>query len=94
MVKTDFVLPQVDSMAGMTSQPSMGAIVACTKGTKLDTGGSQTPFGLNGSEAASVSAVSLMRLDVSSVTFCLPLRNKRDARKKSIRRSINDRANR
>lgn len=29
-------------MAGMTSQPSMGAIVACTKGTKLDTGESQT----------------------------------------------------
>lgn len=25
-------------MAGMTSQPSMGAIVACTKGTKYDTG--------------------------------------------------------
>ena len=25
-------------MAGMTSQPSMGAIVACAKGTKLDTG--------------------------------------------------------
>ncbi|MEQ2200178.1 hypothetical protein XENOCAPTIV_024367 [Xenoophorus captivus] len=29
---------KVDSMAGMTSQPSMGAIVACTKGTKYDTG--------------------------------------------------------
>lgn len=25
-------------MAGMTSQPSMGAMVACAKGTKLDTG--------------------------------------------------------
>lgn len=33
-----FVTFQVDSMAGMTSQPSMGAIVACAKGTKLDTG--------------------------------------------------------
>lgn len=32
-------------MAGMTSQPSMGAIVACTKGTKLDTGESQTADG-------------------------------------------------
>lgn len=39
--QTEFLLivsVQVDSMAGMTSQPSMGAIVACTKGTKLDTG--------------------------------------------------------
>lgn len=35
-------------MAGMTSQPSMGAIVACTKGTKLDTGGSKTPGGFCG----------------------------------------------
>uniref|UniRef100_A0A8C2E8N7 pyruvate carboxylase n=1 Tax=Cyprinus carpio TaxID=7962 RepID=A0A8C2E8N7_CYPCA len=34
----DIVDVAVDSMAGMTSQPSMGAIVACTKGTKLDTG--------------------------------------------------------
>uniref|UniRef100_A0A8C5IDD0 Pyruvate carboxylase n=1 Tax=Gouania willdenowi TaxID=441366 RepID=A0A8C5IDD0_GOUWI len=34
----DVVDVAVDSMAGMTSQPSMGAIVACTKGTKLDTG--------------------------------------------------------
>ncbi|TRY82785.1 hypothetical protein DNTS_031990, partial [Danionella cerebrum] len=33
----DIVDVAVDSMAGMTSQPSMGAIVACTKGTKLDT---------------------------------------------------------
>ncbi|XP_033839107.1 pyruvate carboxylase, mitochondrial-like [Periophthalmus magnuspinnatus] len=34
----DVVDVAVDSMAGMTSQPSMGAIVACSKGTKLDTG--------------------------------------------------------
>ncbi|XP_014855347.1 PREDICTED: pyruvate carboxylase, mitochondrial [Poecilia mexicana] len=34
----DVVDVAVDSMAGMTSQPSMGAIVACTKGTKYDTG--------------------------------------------------------
>ncbi|KAK1797148.1 hypothetical protein P4O66_008538 [Electrophorus voltai] len=34
----DIVDVAVDSMAGMTSQPSMGAIVACTKGTKYDTG--------------------------------------------------------
>uniref|UniRef100_A0A671Q3F8 Pyruvate carboxylase, mitochondrial n=1 Tax=Sinocyclocheilus anshuiensis TaxID=1608454 RepID=A0A671Q3F8_9TELE len=34
----DIVDVAVDSMAGMTSQPSMGAIVACTKGTKLSTG--------------------------------------------------------
>uniref|UniRef100_A0A8C7DCG2 Pyruvate carboxylase n=1 Tax=Oncorhynchus kisutch TaxID=8019 RepID=A0A8C7DCG2_ONCKI len=33
----DVVDVAVDSMAGMTSQPSMGAMVACTKGTKLDT---------------------------------------------------------
>lgn len=35
---TLLVTLKVDSMAGMTSQPSMGAIVACAKGTKLDTG--------------------------------------------------------
>lgn len=34
----DIVDVAVDSMAGMTSQPSMGAIIACAKGTKLDTG--------------------------------------------------------
>ncbi|KAA0723698.1 Pyruvate carboxylase, mitochondrial [Triplophysa tibetana] len=34
----DIVDVAVDSMAGMTSQPSMGAIIACVKGTKLDTG--------------------------------------------------------
>ncbi|XP_066537024.1 pyruvate carboxylase, mitochondrial [Hoplias malabaricus] len=34
----DIVDVAVDSMAGMTSQPSMGAIVACTKGTQHDTG--------------------------------------------------------
>uniref|UniRef100_G3Q870 Pyruvate carboxylase n=1 Tax=Gasterosteus aculeatus aculeatus TaxID=481459 RepID=G3Q870_GASAC len=34
----DVVDVAVDSMAGMTSQPSMGAMVACTKGTELDTG--------------------------------------------------------
>ncbi|KAJ8008496.1 hypothetical protein DPEC_G00105480 [Dallia pectoralis] len=34
----DVVDVAVDSMAGMTSQPSLGAMVACTKGTKLDTG--------------------------------------------------------
>lgn len=34
----DIVDVAVDSMSGMTSQPSMGAIVACAKGTALDTG--------------------------------------------------------
>ncbi|TSL04301.1 Pyruvate carboxylase, mitochondrial [Bagarius yarrelli] len=34
----DIVDVAVDSMAGMTSQPSMGAMVACTKGNKQDTG--------------------------------------------------------
>uniref|UniRef100_A0A8C9WEX7 Pyruvate carboxylase n=1 Tax=Scleropages formosus TaxID=113540 RepID=A0A8C9WEX7_SCLFO len=34
----DIVDVAVDPMAGMTSQPSMGAIVACTKGTKFNTG--------------------------------------------------------
>ncbi|XP_017348052.2 pyruvate carboxylase a [Ictalurus punctatus] len=34
----DVVDVAVDSMAGMTSQPSMGAIVACTKGNKYNTG--------------------------------------------------------
>ncbi|XP_028973400.2 pyruvate carboxylase, mitochondrial [Esox lucius] len=34
----DVVDVAVDSMAGMTSQPSMGAVVACTKGTSLNTG--------------------------------------------------------
>uniref|UniRef100_A0A8C5IBL0 Pyruvate carboxylase n=2 Tax=Gouania willdenowi TaxID=441366 RepID=A0A8C5IBL0_GOUWI len=41
----DVVDVAVDSMAGMTSQPSMGAIVACTKGTKLDTGTCDLPRG-------------------------------------------------
>ncbi|GCC44499.1 hypothetical protein chiPu_0028614 [Chiloscyllium punctatum] len=35
----DVVDVAADSMSGMTSQPSMGAIVACAKGTNLDTGG-------------------------------------------------------
>nr|XP_023659290.1 pyruvate carboxylase, mitochondrial-like [Paramormyrops kingsleyae] len=34
----DVVDVAVDSMAGMTSQPSMGAVVACTRGTELETG--------------------------------------------------------
>ncbi|XP_048093093.1 pyruvate carboxylase, mitochondrial-like, partial [Alosa alosa] len=34
----DIVDVAVDSMSGMTSQPSMGAMVACTNGTKLNTG--------------------------------------------------------
>ncbi|KAJ8281618.1 hypothetical protein COCON_G00041370 [Conger conger] len=34
----DVVDVAVDSMAGMTSQPSMGAVVACAKGTQLHTG--------------------------------------------------------
>ncbi|XP_063801233.1 pyruvate carboxylase, mitochondrial [Pseudophryne corroboree] len=34
----DVVDVAVDSMSGMTSQPSMGALVACTKDTDLDTG--------------------------------------------------------
>ncbi|XP_041926569.1 pyruvate carboxylase, mitochondrial [Alosa sapidissima] len=34
----DVVDVAVDSMSGMTSQPSMGALVACTNGTKLHTG--------------------------------------------------------
>ncbi|XP_066438591.1 pyruvate carboxylase, mitochondrial isoform X1 [Eleutherodactylus coqui] len=33
----DIVDVAVDSMSGMTSQPSMGALVACAKGTDLDT---------------------------------------------------------
>lgn len=35
----DAVDVAVDSMSGMTSQPSMGAIVAATERTDLDTGG-------------------------------------------------------
>jgi len=34
----DVVDAAVDSMSGMTSQPSMGALVACLMGTPLDTG--------------------------------------------------------
>lgn len=34
----DVVDAAVDSMSGMTSQPSMGAIVASLQGTKHDTG--------------------------------------------------------
>lgn len=40
----DVVDVAVDAMSGMTSQPSMGAVVACAKGTPLDTGG-DTPRG-------------------------------------------------
>uniref|UniRef100_F1RUV5 Pyruvate carboxylase n=1 Tax=Sus scrofa TaxID=9823 RepID=F1RUV5_PIG len=34
----DVVDVAADSMSGMTSQPSLGALVACTRGTPLDTG--------------------------------------------------------
>jgi pyruvate carboxylase len=34
----DVVDVAVDSMSGMTSQPMMGALVACLKGTQHDTG--------------------------------------------------------
>ncbi|XP_054151115.1 pyruvate carboxylase, mitochondrial [Melozone crissalis] len=34
----DVVDVAVDAMSGMTSQPSMGAVVACARGTSLDTG--------------------------------------------------------
>nr|XP_003230059.2 PREDICTED: pyruvate carboxylase, mitochondrial [Anolis carolinensis] len=34
----DIVDVAVDAMSGMTSQPSMGAMVACTRGTQHDTG--------------------------------------------------------
>ncbi|RMB90488.1 hypothetical protein DUI87_33089 [Hirundo rustica rustica] len=34
----DVVDVAVDAMSGMTSQPSMGAVVACARGTALDTG--------------------------------------------------------
>ncbi|OXB53293.1 hypothetical protein ASZ78_016843 [Callipepla squamata] len=34
----DVVDVAVDAMSGMTSQPSMGALVACARGTPLDTG--------------------------------------------------------
>lgn len=34
----DVVDVAVDSMSGMTSQPSMGAVIACLQGTELDTG--------------------------------------------------------
>jgi pyruvate carboxylase len=43
----DVVDVAVDSMSGMTSQPSMGAIVASLKGTKLDTGEIYIEFMLN-----------------------------------------------
>lgn len=34
----DVVDVAVDSMSGMTSQPSMGAVIASLQGTELDTG--------------------------------------------------------
>jgi pyruvate carboxylase len=34
----DVVDVAVDSMSGLTSQPSMGAVVAALEGTDLDTG--------------------------------------------------------
>lgn len=39
----DVVDVAADSMSGMTSQPSMGALVACTRGTPLDTGKDSRP---------------------------------------------------
>ena len=38
----DAVDVAVDTMSGMTSQPSMGAVVAALEGTELDTGDSET----------------------------------------------------
>lgn len=41
----DVVDVAADAMSGMTSQPSMGALVACTQGTPLETGrGSGSPW--------------------------------------------------
>ncbi|KAK1788162.1 hypothetical protein P4O66_016627 [Electrophorus voltai] len=40
----DIVDVAVDPMAGMTSQPSMGALVACTKGTKYNTAFEPSPL--------------------------------------------------
>ena len=45
----DVVDVAADYMSGMTSQPSMGALVACTRGTPLDTGRhSHSPGGQGG----------------------------------------------
>lgn len=41
----DVVDVATDSMSGMTSQPSMGALVACTRGTPLDTGRNSSSHG-------------------------------------------------
>lgn len=40
----DVVDVAVDSMSGMTSQPSMGAVIASLQGTELDTGNYHTIF--------------------------------------------------
>lgn len=40
----DVVDVAVDSMSGMTSQPSFGAIVSCLKGDELDTGGRSSTY--------------------------------------------------
>jgi pyruvate carboxylase len=34
----DIIDAAIDSMSGMTSQPSLGALVACLQGTDQDTG--------------------------------------------------------
>lgn len=43
----DVVDAAVDSMSGMTSQPSLGALVASLERSKHDTGGSQLYLSLN-----------------------------------------------
>lgn len=56
----DVVDVAADAMSGMTSQPSMGALVACTQGTPLETGrrsGSPWPYPFQSHSPPSVPAV-------------------------------------
>jgi pyruvate carboxylase len=63
----DVVDVAADSMSGMTSQPSMGALVACTRGTPLDTG--RMPNAMPFKAAVTTSHSSLARLQSRCLTL-------------------------
>lgn len=66
----DVVDVAADSMSGMTSQPSMGALVACTRGTPLDTGRKATALGYSPFKATAPNTPS--SLAYSRIQILLP----------------------
>lgn len=73
----DVVDVAVDSMAGMTSQPSMGAVVACTKGTNLHTGDRPHPLarhhGSKDKIKAPAASSAVSENNIWKCNICLPL---------------------